>query len=239
MTDDSGGGSGEGEEGDAELQRDVSDFAAKCCSRIESALAGPPSDEPLRVIRSPRGPRFSFEFRRPLKAERNPASIGYVEVHFTVGRDRAGRYMAVYESAFKLLDMRRRPILRMEYLREPVHVPSSHLHIHAQSGPLTLFLAKTGHKTPAAVESLHIPTGGERFRPCVEDFLEFLIAECGVEGSGDWREQIDQGRAEWRDYQARSVIRERPEVAAAVLRELGAKVELPESGLQQSPRNAL
>lgn len=238
MTEVSAGDSGDGEERDADLQRDVSDFAAKCCNRIESALAGPPSDEPLSVIRSPRGPRFSFEFRRPLKAERNPASIGYVEVHFTVGRDRAGRYMAVYESAFKLLDMRRRPILRMEYLREPVHVPSSHLHIHAQSGPLTLFLAKTGHKTPAAVESLHIPTGGERFRPCVEDFLEFLIAECGVEGSGDWRGQIDQGRAEWRDYQARSVIRERPEVAAEVLRELGAKVELPESRLQQPPRNA-
>lgn len=238
MTDDSGSDFGEDEKRDADLQRDVSDFAVKCSSRIESTLAGARSEEPLSVVRSPKGPRFSFEFRRPLKAERNPASIGFVEVHFTVGRDRAGRYMAVYESAFKLLDMRKRPILRMEYLREPVHVPSSHIHIHAQSGPLTLFLAKTGHKTPAAVESLHIPTGGERFRPCVEDFLEFLIAECGVEGSGDWREQIDQGRAEWRDYQARSVIRERPEVAAEVLRELGAKVELPEGGFQQSPRNA-
>lgn len=222
----------------ADLQREVSDFASRCCMRIESTLAGQPTGGPVSIIKSPKGPRFSFRYMHPLKSERNPAVIGYFEVLFTVGRDRIGRYMAVYESSFKLLDARKRPMLRMEYIREPLNVPSSHIHIHAQSGSLTLLLAKVGHKTPASIESLHIPTGGERFRPCVEDFLEFLIVECGVQGSETWKDEVTEGRAEWREYQARSVIRDRPETAVEVLRELGAKVEFPPAGFKESPRNA-
>ena len=40
MTDDSGSDFGEDEKRDADLQRDVSDFAVKCSSRIESTLDG-------------------------------------------------------------------------------------------------------------------------------------------------------------------------------------------------------
>lgn len=224
---------------DAALSDEVARFATECCGRIDAVLPAPPPDEPVRVVSSPKGPRFSFKYRHPLISARTPAVIGHFEVEFTIGRDRVGHYMAVHESSFRLVDTRYRPIIRMEYLREPAKVPSSHIHVHAQSGPLTLFLARTGHRSPASVESLHIPTGGERFRPCIEDFLEFLIVDCGVAGSDDWREQVDEGRAGWRDYQARSVVRERPELAAEVLRELGAQVELPQGDPGRGPRNAV
>lgn len=183
---------------DAALSDEVARFATECCGRIDAVLPAPPPDEPVRVVSSPKGPRFSFKYRHPLISARTPAVIGHFEVEFTIGRDRVGHYMAVHESSFRLVDTRYRPIIRMEYLREPAKVPSSHIHVHAQSGPLTLFLARTGHR------------------------------------SDDWREQVDEGRAGWRDYQARSVVRERPELAAEVLRELGAQVELP----QKKPRNA-
>ncbi|MGV9674577.1 hypothetical protein ACWDSJ_04800 [Nocardia sp. NPDC003482] len=139
--------------------------------------------------------------------------------------DRAQRHLAVHKSTFQLLDERgKKPILRIEYVRDAHSVPCSHVHVHAESGLFTYLLAQTGHPAPAAVQSIHVPTGGDRFRPCVEDFIEFLIRECRLAGRDDWESEVAAGREEWRKMQTAAAVRDRPEVAIAELRKLGLTV---------------
>jgi hypothetical protein len=45
------------------------------------------------------------------------------------------------------------------------------------------------HSVPAMRE-LHFPVGGPRFRPCLEDVLEMLVVELGVDCSADAREAL-------------------------------------------------
>ncbi|MDQ1286067.1 MAG: hypothetical protein QG663_1493, partial [Thermodesulfobacteriota bacterium] len=54
-------------------------------------------------------------------------------------------------------------------------------------------------KDPTDFSSVHIPIGGTRFRPCIEDVLQMLISEFGVDRIDQtWREALDKGRTRWR-----------------------------------------
>jgi hypothetical protein len=88
------------------------------------------------------------------------------------------------------------------------------------------------------MSSLHIPVGGSRFRPCLEDFIQFLICECKFDARPGWREQVETGRERWRRRQAATVVRDMPEEAARVLRDLGYIVEAPDP-LPETSRKAL
>jgi hypothetical protein len=72
--------------------------------------------------------------------------------------------------------------------------------------------------------------GSERFRPCIEDVIEFLILGCGFCGGAHWRKIITTGRAKWRRLQARAVVRDCPGEAAEALIALGYGVTPPASG---------
>ena len=80
---------------------------------------------------------------------------------------------------------------------------------------------------PNDLSSLHFPVGGERFRPCFEDFLHFLVEECGVDRVDGWVDVIREGREQWRRRQLRSTIRDAQAEAAEVLRKQGWTVEPP------------
>lgn len=76
---------------------------------------------------------------------------------------------------------------------------------------------------------VHIPVGGSRFRPCLEDVLEMLIKEFGIDHADHgWRTALAEGRARWRKYQLMAAITDDPSTAVAKLRELGHSVEWKE-----------
>ncbi|MFT4088350.1 MAG: hypothetical protein QM658_14590 [Gordonia sp. (in: high G+C Gram-positive bacteria)] len=213
------------------LEEQVKSFAVDVVTRIRACLEGESDAHDVEVDASPDGSRFTFKYSQPLRAEGRGAPVGHLKLHYALGVDRSGEYLAVLESSFKLHDKRgNTPIVRIEYVRDPRHVPCSHIHVHAQSGNLTQLLAACGHNSPAAVESVHIPTGGDRFRPCVEDFVEFLVTECGIAANKGWRDQVIEGREEWRKKQTAAAVRDRPEEAIRVLESLGLQVNgtLPE-----------
>jgi hypothetical protein len=66
---------------------------------------------------------------------------------------------------------------------------------------------------PHDISALHIPVGGSRFRPCLEDVIQFLIEECLFDSLPRWREAVEEGRASWRRIQARAVVRDFPREA--------------------------
>jgi hypothetical protein len=115
----------------------------------------------------------------------------------------------------------REPIIRFDYDRDAHSKPASHVQLHAHRGEVTHLLSKAGHKTPHSIAALHIPTGGPRFRPSIEDIAEFLIADWGFDGAPGWQGVIEENRIRFRRIQARAVVRDVPEDAAAVLTELG------------------
>jgi hypothetical protein len=142
--------------------------------------------------------------------------------------DSVNRYLAVDESRYSVrADVDRTPILRYEYRRGMDTAPNAHLHVHAHRGALSHLLSSSGHKTPHDMSALHIPLGGSRFRPCLEDLIQFLIEECRFDSKSGWRAHVESGRERWRRGQVAAVTRDVPDEAARVLKELGYQVLPP------------
>lgn len=86
-----------------------------------------------------------------------------------------------------------------------------------------------GRRLPRA-DDLHFPVGGDRFRPALEDVLQFLVEALGVPARRGWLGVLKEGRVDWRERQLASAVRDNAEAAAAALVELGYLVEPPPGG---------
>ncbi|WP_037335111.1 hypothetical protein [Saccharomonospora piscinae] len=150
--------------------------------------------------------------------------------------DSAEKYLAVEQSVFKVSAA---VIVRYDYDRHARSKPSSHIQIHAHRGAVSHVLSQSGHPKPHALESLHFPTGGARFRPALEDLLEFLIRDCRFQAKQGWEAAIRDGRERSRRRQVRAVVRDVPSEAVDVLTDLGYKIEPPEKGPQSDNAKAL
>jgi hypothetical protein len=138
----------------------------------------------------------------------------------------------------------RTPLIRLEYRADMVNVPCCHWQIHAERGAFTHLLAAAHGlgrvKKPHDLSALHIPVGGERFRPCLEDVLQFLVEDCGVDSVDGYSDVLNEGRTSWRTKQLASVVRDFPEEAARVLRDLQWQVNPPAGRDPEAPpRDAL
>jgi hypothetical protein len=159
------------------------------------------------------------------------ADLATLRVNYKLCTDAFSQWLAVEHATFELkASIDRAPIIRWDYDRDARRKPSSHVQVTAHRGALSHLLSRLSHPTPHSLESLHIPTGGERFRPCLEDVIEFLITDCGFSGRPGWQQVVREGRAKWRRIQTGVVVRDAPAVAADVLRRLDYTVTPPEGG---------
>jgi hypothetical protein len=138
-------------------------------------------------------------------------------------------------------------LFRFEFVRSaPPTVPTSHIQVHAHRDAIAYVMTRCGTVGRRAkrrsremasgtaiprLADLHFPTGGNRFRPCLEDVLQMLILELGVDAEDGWQEALAKGRQQWRLNQIGASVRDSPETAARVLRELGYDVSPPASGV--------
>lgn len=149
-------------------------------------------------------------------------------------------WLAVEESSYKLsADLDRTPVLRFDYVRDATSTPGAHIQVHAHRGALSHLLSRAGHPDAHDMSHLHVPVGGPRFRPSLEDVLQFLVAECRFDHVRGWRRAIDVGREEWRRIQACAVARDFPQEAAETLRRLGYSVTAPTLEPEASQRALL
>ena len=119
------------------------------------------------------------------------------------------------------------PIITYDFVREPPNrYPEAHIHLHGQSDALQRMLDSCGlgDRKPA---DLHIPVGGRRFRPCLEDIIEFCILEELVIPRDRWQEALELGRREYHEQQLRAAVRRFPTQAAEVLMSEGWQVVRP------------
>ncbi len=157
--------------------------------------------------------------------------VATLTVNYQLALDSHEQYLAVARSHFHLhSSLDRMPLLRLEYGRDMHTVPSAHWQVVAERGALSHLLAKTGAPNPHSLQSLHLPVGGRRYRPCLEDFLQFLIQECGIDARNGWQAAVKAGRVRWHQRQLAAVVRDAPDEAAHALRALGYSVAPPEAG---------
>ncbi|MFJ9621028.1 hypothetical protein [Streptomyces sp. NPDC101181] len=126
------------------------------------------------------------------------------------------------------------PLFRFEYVRKSKEPPGAHLQVHAHRDEVAylLRLSETGrpkqklNRLPRLSE-LHLPVGGHRMRPALEDVLLFLKREFAIDTVDGWKTIIDEHLRSWRLMQLRTAVRDSPESAAQVLRGLGYTVVEP------------
>lgn len=173
----------------------------------------------------------------PLSVDREPLLT--LKVAYYCSWDAPRRYIAVDKSEIKVFagtEARGEPLFRYEYERWPYpDMAGAHLQIHAHRDGITHVMsragrgsrrgrARAGRDAVPAMSELHFPLGGPRFRPCLEDVLEMLVAELGVDCTPAGREALRDGRVGWRQTQLATATRDDPASAIGALRELGYTV---------------
>jgi hypothetical protein len=157
----------------------------------------------------------------------NGQPVASLRVHFECSWDYEKRFLAIQESSYALLStVIAEPILRFEYLRGEHSVArAAHIHAHGECTQLGALYAAAGVVNRANLQRLHLPVGGKRFRPCLEDVIEFLVKDLSVDGSPGWEERIEAGRERWYGLQLAATMREYQDKAVEVMRRLGYLVE--------------
>lgn len=215
----------------------AADFTDEVQQTLDKVLPGTRKIISLRAEKSPHyvvrpeGPRPTDRRIALYVESEHSADLGFA---FYLAMDHAGAYLKTVRSQIHLYSvLDRTPLLRLEYRTDMHTAPIAHWQFHAERGAFSHLLArahgsKTGHVArPHDLSSLHLPVGGERFRPCLEDVLQFLITECGVDHKSEWEEAVRAGRERWRRRQLGAAVRDSPGEAARVLRELGWTVQEP------------
>jgi hypothetical protein len=102
--------------------------------------------------------------------------------------------------------------------------PEAHIQVYGQSPVLD---AWGGPLLERGLHRLHFPAGHRRFRWCLEDVIEFVIAERMVDAKPNWKEVIEPGRKKFHEMQLRAAIRRDIKTAIEYLQSEGYTVTRP------------
>lgn len=149
---------------------------------------------------------------------RQPRTSLYLFVTYTLDlSEQNHRFLTVTKSTYGLGTRETQRAFRYDYEREASNeYPNAHLHILGESERLTE-LAKAGQRGRDP-SRLHLPVGGRRFRPCLEDIIEFCIVEQLVEPQHDrWKESLNAQRDRFYRRQLKAAVRQDPGTARSAL----------------------
>ena len=164
-------------------------------------------------------------------------------VNFTCEWDQEQSFLAVRRAGISILSVdSTEPLMRYEFVNamDP-SLPSAHLHVHAHRDEILyqLFRATKGKAKSRAkavlddsrasprLSSIHLPVGGPRMRPALEDVLQMLINEFCIDHEDGAIAALTSGRADWRRSQIGASVRDAPAEAVRVLQSLGYDVAWP------------
>jgi hypothetical protein len=139
----------------------------------------------------------------------------WLKVGYCLYMDPSGDYLAVDKSSIAAYaaDDDKMSLCHFDYERGKRGYPEAHLQIQGKSSALAAWSGKPRRE----LERLHFPTGGRRYRPALEDVIEFLIVE-GLAGSkAGWRDVLNAQRENYWRIQLRAAIRRDPWTALAAV----------------------
>lgn len=211
------------------LQRPARDFAGKIQQLLNSTIC---SNVRINTVVSRPGTALIGHrlTRRRLLSEPIPVRRDgrakphcWLDLSYTLCLDDHPNYLAVQTSFFAVLapDGDRTPLCHFDYERDkPDGYPEAHVQVYGRSLALERWRLADGR----GLEKLHFPTGGRRFRPTLEDVVDFLAAERLVPPLTDaGRHAVEAGREEFRRIQLRAAIRRDMETARQAVSDFGAR----------------
>lgn len=233
-------------DGDVEaLHAEAEEFAAILTCTVRAVAPGSDPfiatilDERVRVVQKP-GEGVSLDV--------DGVPLLTLKANFGCCWDDHARFLSVERSRIAVFaGSASQPLFRYEYERSATSVPAAHLHVHAHRDALTFALSRAGsstrrgsrraegHSVPA-VQDVHFPLGGHRFRPALEDVLEMLVDEFGVDQLEGSLAELRDVRAQWRRIQTRAAVRDAPRDAADSLRALGYTITWDHDVLEPADR---
>jgi hypothetical protein len=167
--------------------------------------------------------QLSSEHGIPITCGRKPPS-GYLELSVRLTADEQNEYLMVVTSSMGYCadaDLAHY-LVHYDYQRnKPDDYPEAHLQICADSPAWNMTCERRGI-SDRALERIHFPVGGRRFRPTLEDLVEFLIVENIADAHAGWEEVVERGRENFRRHQLRAAIRNDPETAREMIGEIDA-----------------
>ncbi|MEV6815207.1 hypothetical protein [Micromonospora sp. NPDC051296] len=151
-----------------------------------------------------------------------------VQCLLTMDRDE-GKFLTV-EASFCGLKFgeAEEPLLHYDFQRDKEQYTEAHLQVCASHPTFETFLTELGRKGVGGLSKIHLPVGGRRFRPALEDLLECLINEGLVRPKGGWEQVIHKTRLEYRRRQIAAVVRRNTGTAQTELERLGYRVVPPD-----------
>lgn len=155
--------------------------------------------------------------------------------------------LAVTKSVFKLRGPNGgTPVLHVDYQRDmrSKSVPVAHYNVSSQHPALRAMADPCGvaigeNQEAEVTRRLHLPTGGHRFRPTLEDLLVMLVNDLDVEPKEGWECFTSEGRGLFREMQTAAAVRDHPAKAIEELRRLGYEVEWPADRESEAPHMAI
>jgi len=152
------------------------------------------------------------------KAARAWLRVGYVlqldpeRVHLTVAKSDYSLYLD--EPCDEM-------VLHYDYDREPTNeYPAAHFQVSGTASALAELCERTGQQGKD-LKDFHFPVGGRRYRPTLEEVIEFLVIEGFADARDGWTDIVAAHRADWEDRQLCAAVRRNPDVAVDQLREDG------------------
>lgn len=104
-------------------------------------------------------------------------------------------------------------LCRFDYERDKQGYPEAHLQIYGESAALAAWSGNPRRQ----LDRLHLPTGGRRYRPALEDVIELLIVEGLADGRAGWQDVLNAEREAYWRIQLRAAIRRDPWTALAAV----------------------
>ena len=147
----------------------------------------------------------------------NAKPRGWLDLSYRLCLDDAGKYLTVVSSFVAVFADRegQNCLFHVDYERNKGHgYPDAHLQVYGDSAALDAW--QPGQRE---LSKLHFPVGGRRYRPALEDVIEFLIAEKLAEPARGWKEVIDASRKEFHKRQLRAAIRRDLETAKQAVKD--------------------
>jgi hypothetical protein len=207
------------------LERQARDFAASVRNVLNSTIC---TGVRIAVDSSPGAKLVEIGHwakTAPGKTTPFPVSLGrqkprcWLRVGYQLSLDPTGRFLTVDDSTFEVYAATEplECLCHFDYQRgKSGGYPEAHIQVHGKSSALASW---SGLPQTRELGRLHLPVGGRRFRPAIEDVIEFLVVEKLADPRDGWTDAVARHREEWERIQLRAAIRADPNTAWNVLRE--------------------
>lgn len=219
----------------ADLERQAREFAAEISELLNATIA---TGVRMTAVLADSGDRCSIGYRISrrdhLNLEPVPVTISaapatcHLLIRHELRLDDEGTHLTDARSVFGVYadGAMKQLLMRYDYNRDIEQYPVAHLHVGGASQSLGVLAGRRDEVKPE-LERQHFPTGGKRFRPCLEDVAEYLVVEGMAEAHSGWSEALEVHRSRFHAIQLRAAVRRDEATAAEQLSSSGWKCQPP------------